>query len=182
MANIVGISGSLRRGSFNTALLRAAAARMPAGSALDVHTVHGIPVYDADVQETSGFPDPVLRLKEAVARADGLILGTPEYNHSVPGVLKNAIDWMSRPAADIPRIFGGRPAALMGASTGRWGTILGQAAWLPVFAILGLRFWSDSRFYLPQAAAAFENGELKDADTAKRLSDFLEGFVRFVRG
>ena len=107
MTTIVGISGSLRRGSFNTALLRAGAALMPAGSTLAVETLHGVPLYDGDTEEETGIPARVAELKSAVAGAAGLLLVTPEYNNSFPGVLKNAIDWMTRPPADIKKVFGG---------------------------------------------------------------------------
>ena len=119
MTRLIGISGSLRRGSFNTALLRAGAELMPEGTELTVETIRGIPLYDGDQEAAEGIPEPVVvALKDAIAAADGLLLVTPEYNNSIPGVLKNAIDWLSRPPADIGRVFGGKPVALMGASPG----------------------------------------------------------------
>src|SRR5207247_9794240 len=142
MANLIGISGSLRRSSFNTALLRAAAASMPDGFALEVRTLHGIPLYDGDVEATSGVPAAAADLKEAIARSDGVILATPEYNNSIPGVFKNGIDWLSRPPADIKRVFGGRPVGVMGASPGQFGTVVSQVAWLPVLRTLGTNFWT----------------------------------------
>ena len=93
MTKLIGISGSLRRGSFNTALLRAAAEFVPDGAELTVETIHGIPLYDADVETADGIPERVSALKEAIVAADGLLLATPEYNNSMPGVFKNAIDW-----------------------------------------------------------------------------------------
>ena len=118
MTKLFGLSGSLRRGSLNAALLRAAAELMPQGATLTVGTIHGIPLYDADIEAADGIPGPVTALKDAIAAADGLLLATPEYNNSIPGVLKNAIDWLSRPPADIKRVFAGRPVALIGASPG----------------------------------------------------------------
>jgi len=95
VAAIIGISGSLRRGSYNTALLRAAAQLMPNGTQLQIKTIRGIPLYDGDLEAADGIPQPVRELKEAVTAADGLLLVTPEYNNSIPGVFKNAIDWLS---------------------------------------------------------------------------------------
>jgi NAD(P)H-dependent FMN reductase len=109
---IVGIAGSLRAGSYNAALLRAAAEVAPEGVEIDVRTIRGVPVYDADLEAAEGIPEAVTALKEAVAAADGLLLATPEYNNGIPGAFKNAIDWMSRPA---PRTSPG----CSGAS--RWG-------------------------------------------------------------
>src|SRR4051794_32595589 len=111
MTSILGISGSLRKDSFNTSLLRAAEPLMPDGATLITRTLHGIPLYDGDV-EAAAFPPEAEALKKAIAAADGVILFTPEYNNSVPGVFKNAIDWASRPPADAPRIFRGRPFAV----------------------------------------------------------------------
>jgi len=137
MVGITGISGSLRRASFNTGLLRAAGTLLPEGDRLLVAHIAKIPLYDGDLEQRSGVPDAVAALKEALAGADAILIATPEYNNSIPGVLKNAIDWASRPSTDIPRIFGGKPVALMGASPGGFGTVLAQAAWLPVLRTLG---------------------------------------------
>src|SRR5438876_766311 len=112
MTKVLGISGSLRRGSYNSALLRAAQRLMPEDATLEIATIRGIPLYDADV-EAQGIPAAVSQLKEAVVAANGVLLATPEYNNSLPGVLKNAIDWLSRPSSDIKRVFGGKPFAMM---------------------------------------------------------------------
>ena len=141
MTKVLGISGSLRRGSYNSALLRAAARLMPAESALEIASIRGIPLFDGDV-EAQGMPATVAQLKEAMVAADGVLLVTPEYNNGLPGVFKNAIDWLSRPAADIKRVFGGRHFAVIGASPGAFGTVLSQAAWLPVLRTLGTQPWS----------------------------------------
>jgi NAD(P)H-dependent FMN reductase len=125
----------------------------------------------------------VIRLKEHIVAADGLLIATPEYNNSIPGVAKNAIDWLSRPSADIPRVFGGRPVAIMGASPGGFGTILSQNAWLPVLKTLGARTWSGGRLLVSRAGGAFgENGELTDERVREQLRKFLEGFVAFAMG
>ncbi len=120
MIKIIGITGSLRSGSFNTALLRVAAGLMPSGAMLETATLKGIPLYDGDIEANEGIPQAVIALQEQIAAADGLLLATPEYNNSMPGVFKNAIDWLSRPPSDIGRVFGGRPVAVMGASPGGW--------------------------------------------------------------
>jgi NAD(P)H-dependent FMN reductase len=179
--NFIGLSGSLRKASLNTALLHAAAELMPAGATLTVRTIHGIPLYDGDV-EAAAFPDVVTKLKDEIAAADGLILVTPEYNNSIPGVFKNAIDWLSRPSADASRVFGNKPVALLGASPGGFGTILSQNAWLPVLHTLGTRHWSGKRLMVAKAATVFDaNGKLIDESTRTKLTQFLQAFVAFAR-
>jgi NAD(P)H-dependent FMN reductase len=181
MPTIVGISGSLRRHSFNTALLHAAAALVPAGSVLDVRTLHGIPLFNADDESAQGLPPAVVALKEAIVNADGLILATPEYNNSIPGVFKNAIDWLSRPPSDMTRVFGGKPVALVGASPGRFGTVLSQNAWLSVLRTLGVALWSGGRLVVPRAGGAFNADDaLIDDALRHQLRVFLAGFVAFV--
>jgi chromate reductase len=181
MTKVLGISGSLRRGSYNSALLRAATALMPEGSTLEVASIRGIPLYDGDV-EAQGIPASVSQLKEAVVAADGVLLVTPEYNNSIPGVFKNTIDWLSRPPADARRVFGGRRFAILGASPGAWGTILSQTAWLPVMRTLGVQLWTGGRLMVPRANNVFdESGALKDAAIEEALKQFLLGYVTFLR-
>lgn len=182
MTRLVGISGSLRRGSFNSGLLRAAQAAMPEGGRLDVASIADIPLYDADAEAASGIPAPVAMLKDAIAGADGVLLVTPEYNNGIPGVFKNAIDWASRPPADIGRIFGGRPFAVIGASPGGFGTILSQDAWLPVLRTLGVDFWAGGRLMVSGAGRAFDaEGNLIDETVRERLQIFLADFVSAIR-
>jgi chromate reductase, NAD(P)H dehydrogenase (quinone) len=181
MTRVLGISGSLRRGSYNSALLRAAQRLMPEEATLEIATIRGIPLYDADV-EAQGIPAAVSQLKEAVVAADGVLLATPEYNNSLPGVLKNAIDWLSRPSSDIKRVFGGKPFAMMGASAGGFGTILSQTAWLPVLRTLGTQVWFGARLMVSRSAGVFdESGALKDATVEEQLKKFLAGYVAFLR-
>jgi chromate reductase len=181
MVTVIGLSGSLRRGSFNTALLHAAAELSPANLDIRPHTIHGIPLYDADAEASDGIPPAVAGLKDAIAAADGLLMVTPEYNNSVPGVFKNAIDWLSRPDADIPRVFGGLPVGVIGASPGAFGTILSQSAWLPVLRTLGTNPWFGGRLMLTRAASAFDaDGAIADDGQRKRLASYLEGFAAFV--
>src|SRR6202023_2384866 len=122
MATILGIAGSLRRGSLNAALLRAAVELAPSGTTIQSASIRGIPLYDGDVEE-QGIPPAVAELKEKIVAADALLLVTPEYNNSIPGVFKNAIDWLSRPPADVPRVFANSHVALIGASPGRFRTV-----------------------------------------------------------
>jgi len=181
MTKVLGISGSLRRGSYNSALLRAATRLMPADATLEVASIRGIPLYDGDV-EAQGIPATVTQLKEAIVGADGVLLVTPEYNNSIPGVFKNTIDWLSRPSADIKRVFGGRPFALIGASPGPFGTVQSQAAWLPVLRTLGTQPWFGGRLMVSRAATVFdESGALKDAAIEEQLRQFLAGYVAFLR-
>jgi chromate reductase len=183
VARIVGISGSLRLGSYNTALLRAAAARMPDGSTLEVRTLHGIPLYDGDLEASGNFPEAATALKQALVAADGVLLVTPEYNNGIPGVFKNGIDWLSRPPAEAGKVFGNKPFAVIGASPGGFGTILSQSAWLPVLRTLQTRTWFGGRLMVSRAKGVFDaNGTLVDPAIDEQLKVFLAGFVRFVAG
>lgn len=181
MTTIVGLSGSLRRGSYNTALLRAAAGLAPDGVTLSVETIHGIPLYDGDAEAESGVPERAARLKDLIAAADGVLLVTPEYNNSIPGAFKNAIDWTTRPADDIARVWRGRPVGLIGASPGGFGTMLSQSAWLPVLRTLGTRPYFGGTLYVSRAGAAFgDDGAIADAALRDRLAQYLAGFAEFV--
>lgn len=181
MTTIVGLAGSLRKASFNASLLRAAAELAPAGTTVDVATIAGIPLYDGDVEAEKGIPDVVAALKDRIAAADGLLLVSPEYNSSIPGVMKNAIDWLSRPNKDIERVFGDKPVALMGATPGMGGTRLAQTAWLPVLRTLGTRAWSGKQLYVAGAGRVFDaEGTLVDDKVKQLLGDFMAGFASFV--
>jgi NAD(P)H-dependent FMN reductase len=181
MARIIGIPGSLRKTSYNTALLRAAAELAPAGVDLEIASIAGIPLYDGDAEGERGVPAPVTDLKDRIAAAGGLILATPEYNNSMPGVLKNTIDWLSRPGKDIPRVFGDKPVAIIGATPGAGGTRLAQASWLPVFRVLGARVWSGRQLYVAGATQAFDaEGRLIDEKVRRLLSEYMAGFSKFM--
>jgi NAD(P)H-dependent FMN reductase len=183
MAHVIGIAGSLRKASYNAALLRAAVELAPPDLTVEVASIAGIPPYDGDVEEAQGVPAAVTALKDRIAAADGLLLATPEYNHSVPGVLKNAIDWLTRPPKDVPRVFHDKPVALMGATPGLGGTRLAQAAWLPVLRTLGTRPWFGKQLYVSGAAGVFDaDGRLVDEKVRKHLTELLVGFAAFVGG
>jgi len=155
---------------------------MPVGAELTIESIEGIPLYNGDVEAAEGIPTRVAELKTAIAEADGLLLATPEYNNSMPGVFKNAIDWLSRPASDIKVVFGGKPVAVMGASPGGFGTILSQNAWLPVLRTLGTNPWFGGRLLVSRAQTVFdEHGSLKDEAIRKQLEQFLHGFVEFAK-
>jgi NAD(P)H-dependent FMN reductase len=178
---IVGVSGSLRRNSYNSGLLRAARASVPPSVRLESASIAGIPLYDADLETAQGIPPSVSALKDAIASADALLIATPEYNNSMPGVLKNAIDWCSRPPADIARVFGGKPVAIIGASPGGFGTILSQNAWLPVLRTLGMRLWTGGRLMVSGAGKAFDaDGNLIDGTVKANLQKFMTDFVASV--
>jgi len=177
---LIGISGSLRNASYNSALLRAIAAALPEGIELRIESIAGIPLYNGDDEERSGIPPIVTALKEAIGSADGLLIATPEYNNGVPGVLKNAIDWLSRPNSDVKRVFGGRAVAITGASPGNFGTLMSQTAWLPIFRPLGAEVWP-GRLLVPRAGTVFDSsGELKDEAVRNSVRVFAEGFAQFV--
>ena len=179
---IIGIAGSLRRGSYNAALLRAAVESAPSDSKIETASIRDIPLYDGDL-EAKGIPAAVTQLKDLVANADALLLVTPEYNRSIPGVLKNAIDWMTRPSNDIARVFGGKPVGVIGATPGGLGTAFSQTAWLPVLHTLGTRIYTGGSLYVSGAAKVFDgDGRLIDANVHQRLKAYLEGFVGFIRG
>ena len=182
MTTILGISGSLRKASFNSALLHAAVDLMPEGATLDANGIDGIPLYNADDEAAQGIPPAVTALKRKLLAADGLLLVTPEYNNSLPGAFKNAIDWMTRPADEIARHFGGKPVAVIGASPGGFGTILSQNAWLPVLRTLKTRPWYDGRLMVSRAHTLMDGRDaLSDPATRERLAGFLAGFVEFAR-
>ena len=164
-------------------LLNAASALAPPGTTIETASIAGIPLYDADAEAADGVPAVVAALKDRIAAADGLLIVSPEYNNSIPGVMKNAIDWLSRPGTDIGRVFAGRPVAVIGATPGLGGTALGQAAWLPVLRTLRTMPWFGDRLGVPNAGKVFDaNGQLMDEAIRARLEAFVKGFAAFVAG
>lgn len=177
---IIALSGALRSASYNTALLRAAVALAPEGVKLDLRTLHGIPLYDGDV-EAQGIPEAVTTLREAIRAADGLLISTPEYNNSLPGVLKNGLDWLSRPSGEGAKLFGAKPTALIGATPGGFGTVQAQDAMLSVFRTFGCDCWFGGRLMVSRANTVFDaNGKLVDEKIAEQLRGFVAGFAAHV--
>ncbi len=171
---ILALSGSLRRDSYNTALLRAATELAPAGWAVEVRTLHHIPLYDEDVR-ARGFPPAVAGLRDAVRAADALLIATPEYNYSFSGVLKNAVDWISRPPEQP---LAGKPVAVVSASPGITGGVRAQWALKPVLAALGARVLFRPEMAVGGAREKFdEAGRLVDEETRRRLAALLEALT-----
>ena len=181
MATILAIAGSLRARSFNAMLLRAAVELAPAGATIETGSIKDIPLYDGDLEAASGVPAVVQALKDRIAQADGLLLVSPEYNNSIPGVFKNAIDWTSRPPADVARVYGGKPVGVIGATPGMGGTGLSQVAWLPVLRTLGTLPFFGARVQVAGAAKMFdEHGLLTDPTVRGQVEKYMAGFVQFV--
>jgi chromate reductase len=175
--NILGISGSLRAASFNTALLHAARELAPAGMDIAIHRLHGLPLFDEDV-EALGDPEPVKALKDAVEAADGLLLACPEYNGGISGVLKNAIDWMSRPGTERPQgPLRGKPVCIVGASPGATGTVRAQDALRLVLRRAGAYAEPLGDVLVFQAHTKIADGRLEDEWTRQALARHLQAFA-----
>lgn len=180
MTVIVGLSGSLRAGSLNAGLLRAAAGAAPPGCALEIESIRDIPPYDADL-EAAAPPDSVTALQKRIGAADGLLLVSPEYNQSIPGVFKNAIDWVSSFPTGGDRIFRDLPVGVIGASAMWSGTLGAQTAWLPVFRGLAMKPYLGATLYVGGARNKFDgDGNLTDHKTRESLADWMTGFAEFV--
>ncbi len=181
MPSLVLLSGSLRRDSRNTALARALAALAPDDYRCEVATPAAIPLYDGDLEQSEGIPAAVSKLKERIAAADGLVLVTPEYNQGVPGVLKNTIDWISRPPGDAARVLRGRPVALCGATPSTAGTRTAQYAWLPTLRGLGMLQWAGGSLLVGSAGEAFDaDGAFADPAMRDRAQRFITEFGRWA--
>jgi chromate reductase, NAD(P)H dehydrogenase (quinone) len=180
--HVLGIAGSLRRGSYNRALLREAIASAPDGMGIEAFDLAGLPLYDGDVEQ-EGDPSAVVALKDAIRGADALLIATPEYQHGVPGVLKNALDWASRPPKDPP--LGRKPVAIMGASTGAYGTARAQADLRKTLVYNDALVLQRPEVMVPKAASAFDaDGRLTDENARtflRRLLGNLLAWTRLVR-
>ncbi|WP_447979993.1 NADPH-dependent FMN reductase [Candidatus Nitrospira bockiana] len=176
--SILGIAGSLRKESYNRAALRAAVGLVPPGSTLEIVELDGIPPYNQDHEHQP--PPSVRTVKAKVSAADAILIVTPEYNYSVPGVLKNAIDWASRPYGD--NAWNGKPVGIMGASIGNLGTARAQYHLRQMFVFLNMFPLNDPEVMIANATDKFdEQGNLKDAKTTQKIKEFLEALVAWTR-
>jgi chromate reductase len=177
---ILGIAGSLREASYNRSLLRAARELLPAGVELEELALRALPFYDGDL-EAAGDPEPVTALKQAIREADALLIATPEYNRGIPGVLKNAIDWASRPPLASP--LTGKPVAIMGASTGRGGTARAQEQLRAALEFSRATVVEQPEVLVPEAFMRFdEHGELVDPGIRAELSELIDTLVQVAGG
>jgi chromate reductase len=175
---ILGIAGSLRRASYNRAALRAAKELVPQDAALDTFELDDIPGFNQDEEQNP--PPKVIELKRRIREADAILIVTPEYNYSIPGVLKNAIDWASRPYGDSA--WNGKPVAVMGASIGAIGTARAQYHLRQVFVFLNMFPINQPEVMISNAAERFDaQGNLKDEETKKRIRQLLQSLADWTR-
>jgi chromate reductase len=176
--NILGISGSLRAGSYNSLLLQSARANLDKPHSLTIYDLEDVPFYNEDI-ESGGLPEPVKNLLDAIAEADALLFATPEYNHSVPGLLKNAIDWASRPA--FKSVLVGKPAGILSAAMSPVGGARVQMHLKDILASTLTPVYSAPDYLLPMAQNAFNDaGELTDENAVRRLRRYLSGFTEWA--
>ena len=176
--NVVGFAGSLLRGSYNRALLRTAKDLAPPSLQITICELDGIPLYNDDI-ETAGAPSSVVRLREAVRESDALLIATPEYNHGVPGVLKNTIDWLSRPPRN--NALNGKIAAVMGASLGMTGTARGQAQLRQALGATNTYALLQPEVLVAHAHEKFDaDGRLTHQETREVLATFLQRFIDLI--
>jgi chromate reductase len=177
--DILGFAGSLRKASYNRALLRAAADAAPEGIAIRIFELDDIPLYNGDV-EADGDPPSVARFKQAIRAADGVLMVTPEYNHGVPGVMKNAVDWASRPPGEAP--LSRKPVGIIGASPGITGSARGQSQLRQAFEFTNSPCMAQPELLVFKAHEKFgPDGALTDPATADYLGRYLSAFAAWVR-
>lgn len=179
---ILGLPGSLRRHSLNRRLLNAAVEYAPAGISVEVlGDLTSIPLFNEDVEAASGYgPESVCELRRRIGAVDGLLIATPEYNQSVPGVLKNMLDWLSRPGPE--EVLIGKPVAIIGASGGRWGTRLAQASLRQMLQACETLVLPGASLYAKRADALFDDaGRLTDRATQEKLATVLVAFADWIK-
>ncbi len=178
ITKIAAISGSLRQYSYNTGLLHELQAQAKEPVTLEILEIGNLPLYSGDT-ETEAYPKEAIVLKEKVKMCQGLIIATPEYNYSVPGVLKNAIDWLSRPPVGIPLIK--KPVAILGASTGVFGSARAQYHLRQSLVCLNAYVMNRPEIFVGNAAEKFDDqGKLTDQETQERLGKFLSAFLAWM--
>jgi chromate reductase, NAD(P)H dehydrogenase (quinone) len=178
---VMGIAGSVRQGSFNRALLQAAVELAPEGMRIEPwDRLREVPFYDAALDTDELRPEPVADLKRTIAEADALLIVTPEYNYSIPGVLKNAIDWASRPG--YKSVFVGKPVAIMGASGSAMGTARAQIHLREVMYATLTRVMPHAGVLVSLAPQKFTDGRLTDEQTRTFVAAFLRDFAAYVKG
>jgi chromate reductase len=174
--HILGISGSLRKASWNTAALRAAAELLPQGHRLEIADISDLPLVNEDLEENGKRPAPVERLRAQILAADALLFATPEYNASIPAPLKNAIDWASRPG----NVLAGKPAAIIGVSGGLLGTARGQYPLRQTLGVLSLQLLAQPEVFIGHGGQKFADGKLTDDATSEFLGNMLTSFIAFA--
>ena len=174
---VLGIPGSLRKDSYNLALLNAAIELKPENMDITVFMLHDIPFYNEDVERNS-VPEPVIRFKNALAESDGLLIATPEYNYSIPGVLKNAIDWASRPPANSP--LNNIPLGIMGSSGGMSGTAKAQHHLRQVAVFTNMHAMNKPEMQVTKEAEKFKDGRLTDEATRVHLEKYMKAFEQWI--
>jgi chromate reductase len=176
---VLAIAGSLRRGSFNARLVTAASSLAPRGMHIDIYEdLSAVPLFNEDL-ESPRAPAGVEKLRMAIARCDALLISTPEYNQSLPGVVKNMVDWLSR---GEPAVLENKPVAILGVTVGNWGTRLAQAALRHTLTACGALIMPTPQVYLRDAAQLFDaGGRLTNASAREALGDFLAAFDRWLR-
>ena len=178
---IIGLCGSIRKNSYNAMLLKVAGSLLPDGINFEIVSFDDIPIYNADhdIPEVSERPESVNKFRDTLATADAFIIASPEYNYSIPGGLKNAIDWASR-GKDSPLMH--KPVALIGATQGMWGTVRMQTAFMPVFTFLNMNPVLQPEVLIAQAQNKFdENGNLTDDKTLSIIKIKLENLISACR-
>ncbi len=176
--DVVGFAGSLRKGSFNKALLRLAAREAPEGMNVLIHDLADIPLYNMDLEQDA-FPKAVTAFRDAIKAAHGILIVTPEHNRGVPGVLKNALDWATRPEADNALI--GKPVGVMGATTGFLGTRFAQRDLLPFFQACQMQPYPGATVAVSRVENKTDAGEITDPNTVKLVRSYMVGFAEWLR-
>jgi chromate reductase, NAD(P)H dehydrogenase (quinone) len=175
--HIVAVAGSINTDSLNKALVKTMITNTPDDVSIDEIDINNLPFYNRSLEEND-LPASIKIFKSALDKADGVIICTPEYDHSVPGVLKNALDWAGREASKV--VLSKKPVAVAGATTGSWGTVRAQQALRHILFAQGANVMSSHVLMVPKARSMYIGGELKDVELQRRIKKFIEGFVAFI--